>query len=206
MREKIDTKSRDAEDLRLWQAWKAEPNNDNFARLLKAFQRQTHGLARRHFPAWQPADLDEAYAIVDASLLRAAAKYDPGRGAAVRTFVILVANSDLKALRQRHSLGAIKIPCTRREKPEFARLRYAKALQEDQSYKGSTPESGLASDVRSAIDQLPDHERDVIKLRYLQGLTQVDAGARLGLHRWQVREIERSAREKLSKCLQNYAA
>lgn len=81
------------------------------------------------------------------------------------------------------------------------------SLQQENA-EGLTLESTLASPVteehllekialRSAIDALPDRERETILLRFYKGLTQQQCARILGVSQVQISRLEKRALEKL---------
>jgi RNA polymerase sigma-B factor len=55
--------------------------------------------------------------------------------------------------------------------------------------------------LRRAIEQLPDRDRQLLRLRYTQGLTQSDIGERLGVSQMHVSRLLRRVHAKLQDCL-----
>ncbi len=60
-------------------------------------------------------------------------------------------------------------------------------------------ESSVAAVVRSAVEELPDMERDIIKSKYFDGNTQTSTADKIGLSAERVRQIEKSALHKLRR-------
>lgn len=60
-------------------------------------------------------------------------------------------------------------------------------------------ESSVAAVVRSAVEKLPDRERDIIKSRYFDGLSRPRISADIGMSSERVRQIETTALNRLHK-------
>ncbi len=55
--------------------------------------------------------------------------------------------------------------------------------------------------LRDAIAQLPDREKEVLKLRYYVGKTQMEISRKIGISQAQVSRLEKNALGKIKECL-----
>lgn len=152
---------------------------------------------------WMAVRRLEAEDAVQAALLglcEAARAYDPSRGG-FAGFAAKCIISALTAASQ--TAGAVRVPWQRRKRPAnlLAQFRAASVGQFDYD-REPEPErpdepAELLEPLRDALPRLSDRQRDVLNLRYRDGLTLAEAGERLGVTRERVRQIEAGALREL---------
>lgn len=121
---------------------------------------------------------------------KAAGKYDPARGA-LRTFLMTLAH--------RRAVDMVR--------SEEARYRREEKVPEDvqPDIEDQVWQSSLSDTVRSALDELPEPEREAIALAYFGGLSYVEVAKRLGAPEGTVKSRIRSGMRKLSVSLAEVA-
>ena len=130
-------------------------------------------LARRFFRIARARNIDPDDLVAEGALAlcRAAADYRPGAGAKFSSFagrVILHALVRLvNGRRYRWVPGQLPVNGDGREL--------------DPPDPRAVPEAGVALDARAVLGRLGDRDRQVLRLRYLDGLTVAQVGRRLGV-------------------------
>lgn len=121
---------------------------------------------------------------------KAAGKYDPARGA-LRTFLMTLAH--------RRAVDMVR--------SEEARYRREEKVPEDvqPDIEDQVWQSSLSDTVRSALDELPEPEREAIALAYFGGLSYVEVAKRLDTPEGTVKSRIRSGMKKLSVSLAGVA-
>ena len=121
---------------------------------------------------------------------KAADRYDPGRGS-LRTFLMTLAH--------RRAVDLVR--------SEEARYRREEKVPEDvqPDIEDQVWQSSLSDTVRSALDELPEPEREAIALAYFGGLSYVEVAKRLGAPEGTVKSRIRSGMRKLSVSLAEVA-
>jgi RNA polymerase sigma-70 factor (ECF subfamily) len=96
---------------------------------------------------------------------RAAAGYRRERGPATGWLFAIARNAAFDALRSREAPSRWELP----DQPDDGPGPDERAAAAEQAFR-----------VHAAVDELPDHEREVIELAYYDGLSQSEVAARLG--------------------------
>lgn len=92
----------------------------------------------------------------------------------------------------------------RRTKPTVSIDEHELVFQDKQNVEQSVMSSYLAQDIQEAIDQLPDHHRTVIVLRYLQDFSYNEIADCLNLPLNTVKSYLFRARQQLQNMLQEH--
>jgi RNA polymerase sigma-70 factor (ECF subfamily) len=100
---------------------------------------------------------------------------------------------------------AIRAAIARRERAQRSNILH-QALARESTVRASEPEDAIASDdlrrvVEQAIDALPEHERTVVVLRLVEGLSGDETATRLEITEEAVRVRLHRARERLRSAL-----
>jgi RNA polymerase sigma factor (sigma-70 family) len=127
---------------------------------------------------------EEAVQIAYIKLWRAASRVDPGRDIRPLLFTIV-------------RRSAFDVAAANRRQP-WTQLDEQAPLQ---AVDDDTERSCIAWTVRQAIDELPDCEREVVRLQHLEGLSQTEVAERMGISVGTVKSRSFRAHKRLASLL-----
>lgn len=146
--------------------------------------------------------LEEAESAGRLGLLRAAELWDETRGIRFNTFAAYWIKQHI--FRAAEQWRLVHVPCHKLHDKSY---RPARCFSLDSNsnkwnynpvYEAlSIPDADRRDEMEVAMRCLRQREREVLKLRFWEGLTLLETGARLGVTRERIRQIEARALEKL---------
>jgi RNA polymerase sigma-70 factor (ECF subfamily) len=166
----------------------ARGDRDAFGRFYDAFAARAFGLIRR--VVRDPGAAEDVLQEVFWQVWREAAQYDPGRG---RPEAWLLMRARTRAIDRLRSM--------RRREQTFVMPLDESAAPPAQ---GAAPSSAAVEErgaIESALDRLPDPQRQVIELAFFEGLTQSEIAVRLGEPLGTVKTRARLGLERLRRAL-----
>jgi RNA polymerase sigma-70 factor, ECF subfamily len=139
----------------------------------------------------QQADAEDVLQEVFSQVWRQASRYDPGRGTVVGWLVMLTRGRAIDRLRRERVKPDRVFPENEaREVPDSAMPADLRLVTAEQ-----------ASQVRAALDGLPDNQRVPLELAYFEGLTQTEIAERLAVPLGTVKTRMRQALLRLRDAL-----
>ena len=164
---------------------------------------------------------DDLYQEGQLGLIRAAEKFDPGRGTKFSTYAVAWVRSMMSRYLRQNRLGVHVPEVAYFRHPEAREVRCVSIDRVDDrprrrgNFDGLFPYDppdrahpydappGLRADLESAMGRLTERERLVVRARYLEipRLTLEDLGRALGVSRERVRQIEVKALEGMRRDL-----
>jgi RNA polymerase sigma-70 factor (ECF subfamily) len=140
-------------------------------------------------PGIDPEDyLQTAYL----GLMKAAETYDPGKGTPT-TWIGWAVRAELTAARRKARRGTVRLEdCGPDEGAPLDPMDHREADPADQA-AGNERADGL----RTAVAGLPPQERDVISMRWFDGLTLREVAAKLGISKTRCGQVEERAIQRL---------
>jgi RNA polymerase sigma factor (sigma-70 family) len=135
-------------------------------------------------------DLEECYDASFRALIGAARKYDPSR-AKFSTYAHIGISLGLRT--QRIKASRRKNHCWYTDHIEQYDEGY-----DDPEFDDEKVSSGI---IASALEQLPDREREIVTMRLIDGKTLKEVGERFGICKERIRQIQEAATKKLRELL-----
>lgn len=148
---------------------------------------------------------EETAGVLNDAYLRLHAALDEVKPTSVRQFIGLAALELRRVLLDRVRKMQGRGKEARPERVSFASPDGSTDGAPEPGVDGDASRLGTVIDLLSAVETLPDDEREVVDLKYFQGLTEADAGKVLGVHEDTVKRRWAKARIRLAGKLDAFA-
>jgi RNA polymerase sigma-70 factor (ECF subfamily) len=189
--------SRDRSDVELLGAT-ASQDAQALAALYDRYAAGLNGLALRI--TGDAADAEEVLGDVFAQVWRDAGRFDPSRGSVASWLVTITRSRALDTVRARGRRARLAESAAREAPVNPAAMGGPPELADAMTYAGERE-----AHVRSALDALPEEQRQVLELAYFEGLSQSEIAARLATPLGTVKTRARLAFVKLRDLLRPLA-